>query len=288
MMEYIPGKTWVHRTDPRVKLILLLAAILSLISFDDPVVNFSLAAFFLGIVATAHLGGKYWLSFALPLVPTFILFSVLNFIAMTAHPSFFMATSEPKLLFHVMGAPVYVEGLLYVLNVIFKFGGIILLSRSVLAITPPRELVVGLSQLKVPAEFCVATSIGMAYVPVLIGEMRTIIQAMQARGKRMNYRNPIRRARALVPLLLPSLVSSVHRSQRIAATLEARGFTYDVGKRTSAREIALTGTDVFLLVVLVLIAVGSLVLGRWGMHMGGIDYRVSWLLLGLFQKMLGH
>ncbi len=285
-MGYMPGESWVHKLDPRVKLLLLLTSILALICFDDPMISFAIAAFFLGIIATAGLGAKYWLSLAVPLAPTFILFSILNFIAITAHPTFFMTTTEPRLLFHLLGRPVYLEGLLYILNVIFKFGGIILLSRSVLAITPPKELVVALAQLKVPAEFCIAISIGMAYVPVLIGETRTIVQAMQARGKKVNYRNPIKKAGAFVPLFLPSIVSSLYRSQKIAVTLEARGFTYDVKNRTFAREISLTSLDVLLLLMLVLVAVGSLILGRWGMKVGGIDYGVSLQTMRWLQNLL--
>jgi len=129
-----------------------------------------------------------------------------------------------------------------------------------LMFTPIRDLVLALVKLGLPAEFGMALSTGFGYMPVLLDENQKIKEAQMSRAFEYEYRNPLKRFKALfTQLLIPSISNSMRRTQDIALAMESKGFSYNPRARTYMRDIKLQRNDyVFLAVTLVILAFGIL------------------------------
>jgi energy-coupling factor transport system permease protein len=115
--------------------------------------------------------------------------------------------------------------------------------------TAPLELTGGLERLLGPFrriglpahELAMMISIALRFIPVLVEEAERLRKAQLARGADFGG-GPIRRARQLVPLLVPLFVSSFERADRLALAMESRGYRGGEG-RTSYHELRLHGRD---------------------------------------------
>jgi len=72
-------------------------------------------------------------------------------------------------------------------------------------------------------------TIALRFIPTLLGEVETIMRAQRARGADFSHGGPIRRARALMPVLIPLFVLSFRRADQLALAMEAR--CYEPGQR---------------------------------------------------------
>ncbi len=119
-----------------------------------------------------------------------------------------------------------------------------------------------ISPLKVfrfPAEeVSLMISISLRFVPVLFEEADRIMKAQMSRGAEFNKGSLINRAKSFLPLLLPLLINALNRADKLAVAMEARG--YVIGKkRTKYKEMRLGRRDyisVAVSVFIMLIAIG--------------------------------
>ena len=76
---------------------------------------------------------------------------------------------------------------------------------------------------KVPVhEMAMMISIALRFIPILLEETNKIMKAQQARGADFESGGPIKRAKALIPILVPLFVSSFRRAGELAEAMEAR------------------------------------------------------------------
>ena len=85
-------------------------------------------------------------------------------------------------------------------------------------------------------------SLALRFVPTLIEETEKIINAQKARGVNFESGSLLRRARALVPILIPLFISSFTRATELAVAMECRCYTGGEG-RTRMNELHLTVRD---------------------------------------------
>ena len=86
-------------------------------------------------------------------------------------------------------------------------------------------------------------SIAIRFIPTLIEETDKIIKAQQARGADFDTGSIFKRAKALIPMLVPLFISAFRRADELAMAMEAR--CYRGGDhRTRLRELKYTKLDV--------------------------------------------
>ncbi len=119
--------------------------------------------------------------------------------------------------------------------------------------TSPTQLTAGLERLFSPvkrigipvAELALMISIALRFIPVLVDEAERLRKAQVARGADFSG-NPIRRARSLLPLLIPLFVAAFERADRLALAMESR--CYQPGApRTHYQQLRLGGSDLMAL-----------------------------------------
>jgi energy-coupling factor transport system permease protein len=127
-----------------------------------------------------------------------------------------------------------------------------------LATTGIEELTIGLVRLKVPYRLGFVVSLAARLVPTFVLTVTSIIQAQTARGLDLGSRNPLRRARRLIPVLIPFLMSSIRHASRLAAALESKGFRPGA-RRSYYLTIAMRPNDFAIILGLVMLTVGCIV-----------------------------
>jgi energy-coupling factor transport system permease protein len=238
--QYIPGDSFVHKLDPRVKILISLAFIVDLFivnSFKGYIfiVMFTFLSIF---ISKIHLRYIYK-----GLKPIFIL------ILITALLNLFM-TGGTTVIFKWQFLTVYKEGLVLaafmVLRLVFLIVGTSLLTLT----TSPIELTDGIEKLLnpfkrfgVPAhELAMMMTIALRFIPTLMDETDKIMKAQTARGADFESGNLVKRAKNLIPILVPLFISAFRRADELAMAMESRCYRGGEG-RTRMKILKLTGRD---------------------------------------------
>jgi energy-coupling factor transport system permease protein len=252
--EYIPGDDFFHRRDPRVKILIAVIIVIMSVWFNDPVWLIGLYCGLLIFLRIARIPLMKVLAFIRSIAPVAALYLLFNLILPP------VVVEDPLVMFYIIFWtipplwPVSVESLTWGIGALFRFLTILTVIRTVLMLTPIRDLILALVKFRVPPEFALAVSIGFGYLPVMIDENRRIKEAQQARGWEYEFRNPARRFSALLlKMLIPSIANSMRRTQDIATAIESRGFGYNLRARTYLHEIKMKAGDYLIIVILLLL-----------------------------------
>ena len=208
---YVPAGTVLHRLPAEVKLVALLAIVLTVVATPrEQAWAFALhGALVLGLVAVARLPGHVVLHRMVIEVPFVVFALVLPFVALGERVE-------------VLGLSLAVDGLLGGFNILAK-GTLGVLAAIVLsATTTPRDLVIGLQRLHVPALFVTILSFMVRYLDVVVSDMRRMAVARAARGFEARHLGHVpvvaRSAGAL-------FIRSFERGERVHLAMLSRGFT---------------------------------------------------------------
>ncbi len=217
--QYYPGESCIHRLDPRVKIICTFAYIISLFLVKD-FIGFAIGVAFLGLII--GLSGVPLRFIFKGLKPIFFI------IIFTFTVNMFMTKGET--LVEIGFLTITREGLY---NAFFMGLRLILLiiGSSLLTLTTkPIHLTDGIERLLspfrrvgVPAhELAMMMTIALRFIPTLLEETDKIMKAQMARGADFETGNLIRRAKSLIPLLVPLFISAFRIAQDLAMAMEAR------------------------------------------------------------------
>jgi len=231
----------------------------------DPVFLFLLFLSILSVTQISRIPISKVTSFLKGVAPVAVVYALFNLLFPPAASEF----KNPYIFFYVIPAetlPISLEGTVWMIGAVIRFLTILLVIRTILMITPIRDLILAFVKFRLPPEFGMALSIGFAYVPVLIDENQKIKEAQQARGWKYEYRNPAKRFKALLTkMFIPSIFNSMRRTGDIAVAIESRGFGHNLAGRTYMRELRLTTGDYLFLALLMVVLAAGLVLGTWGL-----------------------
>ena len=101
-----------------------------------------------------------------------------------------------------------------------------------------------LKKIKVPVhEFAMMMTIALRFIPTLIDETEKIINAQKARGADFYSGNILKRAKALIPVLIPLIVSAFRRADELATAMECRCYRGGEG-RTKMKRLKYSGKDI--------------------------------------------
>ena len=237
--QYFPGDSIIHRLDPRMKLILIVAYIVLLFVADG---LFSLligAAMGVAFYALSKLPWKLVIKCKKPIMPIIIFTAVLNVFFVEGEPLFewkFISNSEKGVLTAVLMCN----------RIICLIAGSSLLTYTTtpIALTDGLErLMKPLQKIKVPVhELSMMMTIALRFIPTLIDETQKIMAAQKARGADMESGNVIEKAKALIPILIPLFVSAFRRADELALAMECRCYHGGEG-RTRMKQLKLSGKD---------------------------------------------
>ncbi|MDD3840346.1 MAG: energy-coupling factor transporter transmembrane component T [Clostridia bacterium] len=238
--QYFPVDSPIHRMDPRVKLVLTFAFIVLIFLVNKFIAYAFILAYILFAIKISKVPLSYTLKGLKPLVFIIVLTVLLNI--------FFTPGSEA--LFSIGSLTIYKQGVIQAafmgLRLIFLVIGTTLLTLT----TSPISLTDGIEYLLTPLkvfkfpthELAMMMTIALRFIPTLLEETDKIMKAQMARGADFETGNIIKRAKSLIPLLVPLFISAFRRADELADAMEAR--CYRGGQnRTRMKVLKTTSTD---------------------------------------------
>ena len=257
--QFFPGDTLVHKMDPRTKLIVVLLYIVALFTAYGWV---SYAVVFL---ATA-------LGMALSKIRPKVIFKglkpMLFIIILTGLLNIFYTAGTPVLPGWIITWEGIDKAAKMILRIVLLITGTFLLTytTSPMALTDGLEILLGpLKKIKLPVhEMTIMMSMALRFIPTLIEETDKIMSAQKARGADFETGNLARRAKALLPILVPLFVSAFRRADELAIAMESRCYHGGEG-RTRMKQLKMERRDIIALVLTVLFMAGVIVLRRFGL-----------------------
>lgn len=243
--QYFPGNSIIHRIDPRFKIIITAAYIVMLFSADEVIALLPGAMFILMGFTLSRIPGKMVIKGIKPIIPILIFTSVFNL--------FFVPGNE---IFRLAFIKITTEGIeltiFMVLRIFFLISGTSLLTytSSPIELTDAIErLLSPLKRLKLPVhELAMMMTIALRFIPTLIEETDKIMSAQKARGADIESGNIIQRSRALVPIMIPLIVSAFRRAEELALAMDCRCYHGGEG-RTRLKQLKSGFKDVFAIFV---------------------------------------
>lgn len=220
--QYYPVDSVLHRLDPRTKIVLMIAYI-TMIFFVKTFIGFGIVLVFLtaSILLSRVPVGKVLKS--LKTIMFLVLFTVIMSLL-------FYAGKEEDLIWRWGIIKVYRAGLinagLMALRLIFLVVGPTLLTFTTtpVALTDGLEsLLKPLTYIKFPVhELAMIMSIALRLIPTLVEETDKIQSAQKARCADFDSGNVFKRAKAMIPVLIPLFVSSFRRADELADAMDSR------------------------------------------------------------------
>ncbi len=240
--QFFPGRSPLHRLDPRTKILMSVFFIVAIFLAKSILAFTLMALFVVFLIVNSGISLKVILKGIKPIIYILIFTALINVFMVSAD-------STPLVEFWVI--KIYKEG---IIRAIFMSVRVILLiiGTSVLLTytTSPISLTDGiesllspLKKIKVPVHsFAMMITIALRFIPTLVEETEKIMNAQKSRGADFASGSLIKRARALIPILVPLFVSSLKRADELAIAMECRCYRGDKN-RTKLVKLTYKGID---------------------------------------------
>ena len=248
--QYYPGNSWIHKLDPRVKIICTFAYIISLFIIVD-FWGYMIAVVALGFtIGISRVPLKFIIKGLKPIFLIIVFTFTIN-----------MVMTKGTTLFEIGFITITKEGLY---NAVFMGIRLILLiiGSSLLTLTTkPINLTDGIEKLLSPwkkiglpaHELAMMMTIALRFIPTLLEETDKIMKAQMARGADFESGNIMNRAKSLIPLLVPLFISAFRIAQDLAMAMEARCYRGgDNRTRMNAMKLSSRDAAAALLIILFL------------------------------------
>lgn len=256
---YLDKNTWVHRLDPRTKLIGAVILFILCLCFNHPLymAAVSLSVTLLAISAKAI---RNFLRMRFILVLLFVFSSVM-------WP--FFAKGPTTLL---TWGPLHVsrESLFYGIAMGLRLATFVSIGLIFLSTTRNEDLTNGLIRMGIPYPIAFALSTALRLVPTFAGAGATIIQAQVSRGLDLESGSIFSRIGKFIPQAVPLFIYAIRHTNLLAVALESKGFSPE-SKRTFYYESRMQSTDYTCLVLLVAV-LGAFLYVRLWLKLGVIMY----------------
>lgn len=239
--QYFPGNSFIHRMDPRMKIILTIAYMVLLFAVGNWI-GFSVTLFFLGVaIGISGIPFKLIMKGVKPIVPLVIFTSILNI---------FFVAGEPVVQLGFL--KITVEGIVLAAKIAYRIVALIVGTSLLTYTTSPialtdaiEELLNPLKKVKFPVhEMAMMMTIALRFIPTLVEETDKIMAAQKARGADLESGNLLQRAKALVPILIPLFISAFRRAEELALAMECRCYQGGEG-RTKMRQLKYGKVDLY-------------------------------------------
>ena len=260
--QFFPGKSVIHRLDPRTKLLILVGYIVALFLAVSWLSYGVVFAFLAVCIVISGVPVKSFFKGLKPLMFILIFTGILNL--------FF--TQDETVLVHFWKITITLEGVIRAFFMIFRImllvTGTFLLTytTSPIALTDGLEsLLSPLKKIKLPVhELSMMMCIALRFIPTLIEETDKIMSAQKARGADFESGNLMQRVKALVPILVPLFISAFRRADELATAMECRCYQGGDG-RTKMKLLRMRSWDYGSFLVGAVMIAGVCVLRSFGL-----------------------
>ena len=238
--QYFPGSSFLHKMDPRSKILLMIFYVVTLFLGDTALTYGLLLVTTVAVILLSRISLKFYLRGLKPLLFIMIFTGILNMLYSDGDPIFTFW------IFSVSWAGIF-NALFMILRIV-----LMVLIMSVLTYTTSPLLLTGglerllhpLTYVKVPVhDFAMMMTIALRFIPTLLEETEKIMNAQKARGADFESGSLVRRAKALIPILIPLFISAFRRAEELAVAMECRCYEGDRKGRTRFVEYRFTRRD---------------------------------------------
>ncbi|MBY5034076.1 energy-coupling factor transporter transmembrane protein EcfT [Streptococcus gallolyticus] len=251
--RYIPGDSFIHRLDPRSKLLAMFIFLLIIFWANNLVTNLLLLFFVLGLVLLSKIKISFFINGLKPMIGI-ILFTTLF--------QLFFAGGHQVLL-KLWFLTITLEGIQQAGIIFMRFVLIVFFSTLLTLTTMPLSLADGveaglapLRYFKVPVhEIGLMLSMSLRFVPTLMDDTARIMNAQRARGVDFGEGNIVQKVKSVIPILIPLFASSFKRADALATAMEARGYQGGDG-RSKYRVLEWKISDSCAIAVMFLLGIG--------------------------------
>lgn len=256
--QFYPSNSVLHRTDPRIKIIIALLLIVTSFICNSIPSFAGLLLVMLVLMIVSKIPFKVIFKAVRPLMIILIFTMLINV----------FWTRGENLLAEFWIFKIYAEGIVNAVFMIIRIFSLIMTSTLLITYTTTpialtdaiESLLSPLKKIKVPVhDFAMMMTIALRFIPTLVDETEKIMAAQKARGADFSSGSLIKRAKALVPILIPLFVSSFRRADELAIAMECRCYRGGEG-RTRLKALKCKGSDVFTLILMIVVCTGLILL----------------------------
>lgn len=254
--QFIDTDSFVHKLDPRAKLMFLIAYIVFIFIAGNFISLGLLCVLLIVAMFVSIIPVKMYLRNIKAILPIILITALLN-------------------VFYTSGGKVLVDWWIFTITAQGIYRAVFMAVRIILLIlssavlshtTSPTSLTGAIESLLSPLKFiglgnavhtmAMTMTIALRFIPTLIEETQKIMNAQKARGADLDSGNLLKKVKALLPILIPLLISSVRRAYELAEAMECRCYNGGEGK-TRMKQMTLKATDLvaFILVSLMCISI---------------------------------
>ncbi len=237
--QYYPGDSFLHRMDPRAKILCTMIFIVAIFLAHSLWAYLLVAAFTLGAIAISGVPVKMVWKAIKPLW-VILVFTMLIHILTTPGTEIFSWK-----FIHISEEGVR-NGVIMTLRLVFliAFSSLLTYTTSPIVLTDGIEaLLMPFRRFGVPAhELAMMMTIALRFIPTLLEETDRIMKAQSSRGADFVNGNLWQRAKNMIPLLVPLFISAFRRADDLATAMEARCYRGGEG-RTKMHQLAYTYRD---------------------------------------------
>ena len=258
--QYYPSESVVHKLDPRLKILLTLAYIVAIFFIGNFWGFLALGVGCVLLSKVSKIPVKYLLKSLKPLIVLMAITALLN-----------LFMTDGKVIWQWGILRITEEGISMAAFMLLRVSFLVLGTSFLTYTTTPITLTAGiesllkpLKKIKVPAhEIAMMMSIALRFIPTLIEETDKIMAAQKARGAALSEGNILKRAKALIPILIPLFISAFRRADELAVAMESRCY-HGGDNRTKMNSLRYGKKDTVALFVFVLAFTGILCLNLLG------------------------
>jgi energy-coupling factor transport system permease protein len=255
---YRSGDSWIHRADPRLKLLFGLSALVLLLIYQHPLF---LALALAGLIGLHLVTGSRGAGLGLvlrALLPISALTFALRALFYPAGEA--LITWGPLALSH--------EGLATGLALALRILDMGLAVMLILYTTSPPALLQAMMRLGMPYPWALTLALALRLIPSFERQYHLIVEAQRARGLDLESARGLGRARRLMPAFIAMVISSFRATDQLTTALQARALGLPGVKPTSLHPLHLQALD-WLLLILILTLTSGLLWLNLGLGIGG-------------------
>ena len=258
--QYFKANSVIHKADPRVKILLLILVVVFIFVSQNMWALLLSLLFVVTVALVSKIPLKMYLKNLKAILPIIILTSLINM---------FYGSAESEVIFHWWKLTLTYDGLYRAIFMSLRIVLLIVVSSSLTYTTTPNDLTDAIESLLSPLRFiglknavhtlALMMTIALRFIPTLVEEAGKIMNAQKARCADLESGRITQRVKALIPILIPLLNSSIRRAYELAEAMECRCYNGGEGK-TRMKQLKIKFRDYVLAIVTLAFCGGIIVI----------------------------
>ena len=250
--RYLPLNSWMHKRDPRIKLISMIILIVA-VFIDIGFLGYAIiGAFLIMALLISKVSFKMIIKSMRAMLFMMIFLFIINI--------FVIKTGDIWINFGVL--TIYQGAVLQTLYIFIRLLIMVSITTILTVSTKPMDLTMAIEDLlgplrilKVPShEIAMIISIALRFIPTLIDEANRIMKAQASRGVDFEEGSLREKISSILALIIPLFASSFQRAEELADAMEARGYVPGE-QRTRYRIFKINTQDILLLIIVIVILI---------------------------------